>query len=103
MNSHVAWNDIRTEHVARAGGEDAVEAGKREGLAAVIGHRLAEVRRARGLTEGLTPGRARSRTGPAHAPTPAPAQLAGARTNLGPPDAGIPDRKRATPLLMTTL
>ena len=51
MNSHVAWTDIRAEHVARAGGEEAVEAGKREMLAEVIGHRLAEVRRARGLTQ----------------------------------------------------
>jgi DNA-binding XRE family transcriptional regulator len=64
MSSHVAWNDIRAEHVARAGGEDAVEAGKREMLAEVIGHRLAEVRRARGLTRrqvadrmGVTKGR----------------------------------------------
>ena len=40
MSSHVAWSDIRAEHVARAGGEDAVEAGKREMLAEVIGHRL---------------------------------------------------------------
>ena len=51
MSSHVAWSDIRAEHVARAGGEEAVEAGKREMLAEVIGHRLAEVRRARGLTQ----------------------------------------------------
>ena len=51
MSSHVAWTDIRTEHVARAGGEAAVEAGKREMLAEVLGHRLAEVRRARGLTQ----------------------------------------------------
>jgi DNA-binding XRE family transcriptional regulator len=64
MSSHVAWSDIRAEHVARAGGEDAVEAGKREMLAEVIGHRLAEVRRARGLTQqqvadrmGVTKGR----------------------------------------------
>jgi hypothetical protein len=40
MSSHVAWNDIRVEHVARAGGEDAVEAGKREMLAEVVRHRL---------------------------------------------------------------
>ena len=40
MSSHVAWNDIRVEHVARAGGEDAVEAGKREMLAEVMGHRF---------------------------------------------------------------
>ncbi len=64
MGSHVAWNDIRAEHVARAGGETAVEAGKREMLAEVLGHRLAEVRRARGLTQqqvadrmGVTKGR----------------------------------------------
>lgn len=37
MTSHVAWNDIRTEHVERAGGEAAVEAGKRELLAEVVG------------------------------------------------------------------
>ncbi|MFI0795637.1 hypothetical protein ACH4OY_23595 [Micromonospora rubida] len=35
----------------RAGGEQAVGAGKRELLASVVGHRLAEVRRARGLTQ----------------------------------------------------
>jgi DNA-binding XRE family transcriptional regulator len=64
MTSHVACNDIRTEHVDRAGGEAAVEAGKRELLAEVIGHRLAEVRRARGMTQqqvadrmGVTKGR----------------------------------------------
>jgi DNA-binding XRE family transcriptional regulator len=51
MTSHAAWNDIRAEHVARAGGEAAVEAGKRELLAEVIGHRLAEIRRTRGLTQ----------------------------------------------------
>ena len=50
MNSFVSWNDIRTEHVERAGGEAAVEAGKRELLAEVIGHRLAEVHRARSMT-----------------------------------------------------
>jgi DNA-binding XRE family transcriptional regulator len=64
MGSHVRWADIRAEHVERAGGEDAVEAGKQELLAEVIGHRLAEVRRARGLTQqqvaermGVTKGR----------------------------------------------
>lgn len=51
MNSFVSWNDIRAEHVERAGGEAAVEAGKRELLAEVIGHRLAEVRRARNMTQ----------------------------------------------------
>jgi len=64
MTNHVPWNDIRTEHVERAGGEATVEAGKRELLAEVIGHRLAEVRRARGMTQqqvadrmGITKGR----------------------------------------------
>ena len=64
MSSYVAWNDIRTEHVERAGGEEAVEAGKHEMLAEVLGHRLAEIRRARGLTQqqvadrmGVTKGR----------------------------------------------
>lgn len=51
MSSHVAWNDIRAEHVARAGGKAAVDAGKREILAEVTGHRLAELRRIRGLTQ----------------------------------------------------
>ncbi|GIH13382.1 helix-turn-helix domain-containing protein [Rugosimonospora africana] len=64
MNSYVRWTDIRADHVERAGGEEAVEAGKQELLAEVIGHRLAEVRRARGLTQqqvadrmGVTKGR----------------------------------------------
>ncbi|HEY2670862.1 MAG TPA: helix-turn-helix transcriptional regulator [Rugosimonospora sp.] len=64
MNSYVRWTDIRAEHVERAGGEEAVEAGKQELLAEVVGHRLAEVRRARGLTQqqvaermGVTKGR----------------------------------------------
>jgi len=43
MSSYVAWTDIRAEHVARVGEEEAAEAGKR-GM-------LAEVRRARGLTQ----------------------------------------------------
>ena len=51
MSSYVAWSDIRAEHVARAGGEETVEAGKRQMLAEVVGHRLAEIRRARGLTQ----------------------------------------------------
>ncbi|MCW3838729.1 helix-turn-helix domain-containing protein [Micromonospora yasonensis] len=64
MSDYSRWQDIRAEHVARAGGEEAVEAGKQELLAEVIGHRLAEVRRARGLTQqqvadrmGVTKGR----------------------------------------------
>jgi DNA-binding XRE family transcriptional regulator len=64
VNTYVRWTDIRVEHVQRAGGEDAVEAGKQELLAEIIGRRLAEVRRARGLTQqqvaermGVTKGR----------------------------------------------
>jgi len=64
MSGHVRWADIRAEHVARAGGEEAVEAGKQDLLSEVIGHRLAEVRKARGLTQqqvadrmGVTKGR----------------------------------------------
>ncbi|WP_229400146.1 helix-turn-helix domain-containing protein [Micromonospora okii] len=63
-SSHMRWKDIRAEHVERAGGEQAVEAGKQELLASVVGHRLAELRRARGLTQqqvadrmGVTKGR----------------------------------------------
>jgi hypothetical protein len=41
MSGHVRWVDIRAEHVARAGGEEAVEAGKQELLAVAMGHRHA--------------------------------------------------------------
>jgi hypothetical protein len=64
MNSYVRWTDIRAAHVEHAGGEQVVEAAKEELLATVVGHRLAEVRRARGLTQqqvadrmGVTKGR----------------------------------------------
>ncbi len=64
MSGYTRWQDIRAEHVARAGGEEAIEAGKQELLHQVLGHRLAEVRRARGLTQqevadrmGVTKGR----------------------------------------------
>ncbi|PRY12815.1 helix-turn-helix domain-containing protein [Pseudosporangium ferrugineum] len=64
MSSYTRWSDIRSEHVERAGGEEAVEAGKQELLATVVGHRLAEIRRTRGLTQqqvaermGVTKGR----------------------------------------------
>jgi hypothetical protein len=51
VSSYTHWTDIQAEHVQRAGGEDAVEAGKQELLAEIVGHRLAEIRRARGLTQ----------------------------------------------------
>lgn len=64
MSNYVRWKDIRADHVTRAGGEEAVEAGKQELFAQVLGHRLAEVRRSRGLTQqqvgermGITKGR----------------------------------------------
>lgn len=64
MNNYTRWSDIRSEHVERAGGEQAVDAGKQELLATVVGHRLAEIRRTRGLTQqqvaermGVTKGR----------------------------------------------
>ena len=64
MSSHAAWRDIRATHIERAGGEASVDAGKRQMIAEVVGHRLAEIRRARGLTQqhvadrmGVTKGR----------------------------------------------
>jgi len=64
MSGYARWSDIRTAHVERAGGEEAVEEGKQQLLATVVGHRLAEVRRSRGLTQqhvadrmGVTKGR----------------------------------------------
>jgi DNA-binding XRE family transcriptional regulator len=64
VSSYVSWKDIRSQQVERAGGEAAVDAGKEEFLSTVIGRRLAEVRRSRGLTQqqvaermGITKGR----------------------------------------------
>ncbi len=64
MTGYARWKDVRAAHVERAGGEAAVEAGKRELLAEVQGHRLAEIRRSRGLSQqqlaermGVTKGR----------------------------------------------
>lgn len=64
MSGSVSWRDIRDQEVERAGGEESVAAGKQELLAEVQGHRLAEIRRARGLTQaqvaermGVTKGR----------------------------------------------
>jgi DNA-binding XRE family transcriptional regulator len=64
MTSYSRWSDIRAEYVERAGGEEAVAAGKQELLAEVTGHRLAEARKRRGLTQlqvaermGVTKGR----------------------------------------------
>jgi DNA-binding XRE family transcriptional regulator len=64
MSSYVRWSDIRAQLVEQVGGEEAVTAGKQELLATVIGHRLAELRKQRGLTQqqvadrmGVTKGR----------------------------------------------
>ena len=64
MSSYVRWSDIRGELVEQVGGEEAVATGKQELLAEVTGHRLAEARRSRGLTQqqvadrmGVTKGR----------------------------------------------
>jgi DNA-binding XRE family transcriptional regulator len=57
MSGYTRWSDIRNTHIERAGGEREVEAGKQELLATVVGHRLAEVRRARGLTQQQVAGR----------------------------------------------
>jgi DNA-binding XRE family transcriptional regulator len=64
VKGYTRWQDVRAEFVERAGGEEAVAAGKQELLAAVLGHRLAEIRRSRGLSQaqvaermGVTKGR----------------------------------------------
>lgn len=53
MNGYTRWSEIRGEHVDRAGGEEAVAAGRQELMAQVIGRRLAELRRSRGLTQAM--------------------------------------------------
>lgn len=64
MNGYVDWNDIREEHVERAGGEAAVAKRTQDLLLANRGARLAEIRRSRNLTQkevaehmGVTKGR----------------------------------------------
>lgn len=64
MTGYRRWQDVRAAHVERAGGEEAVRAGKEELLAPVRGRRLAEIRRSRGFTQqdiaermGVTKGR----------------------------------------------
>jgi DNA-binding XRE family transcriptional regulator len=64
MKDYVEWSDIRGKAIERAGGEVVFEEGKRQILAEAQGFRLAEARRARGLTQqqiadrmGVTKGR----------------------------------------------
>lgn len=61
--SHVRWSDIRGKHIDAIGATD-VERGKAHLLARVRAHRLADMRRRRGLTQrdvaramGVTVGR----------------------------------------------
>jgi len=54
MSGYVSWRDIRDREVVRAGGEEIIAAGKQELLSEVQGHRLAEIRRSRGLTQAET-------------------------------------------------
>jgi DNA-binding transcriptional regulator YiaG len=61
--SYLRWSEIRDRHVAAAGAED-VEARKNRLLTQVRAHRLAEIRKRRGLTQrdvaavmGVTVGR----------------------------------------------
>lgn len=62
--SRTRWSDIRDEHVDAAGGPEEVAAGKARLLTQVRAHRLAEIRKRRGLTQrevaaamGVTVGR----------------------------------------------
>lgn len=61
--SHTRWSDIRDKHIDAIGAEQ-VEAGKNRLLGQVRAHRLAEIRKRRGLTQrevaaamGVTVGR----------------------------------------------
>jgi DNA-binding transcriptional regulator YiaG len=61
--SHTRWSDIRAKHIDAIGAEQ-VEAGKNRLLSQVRAHRLAEIRKRRGLTQrevaaamGVTVGR----------------------------------------------
>ena len=47
MTGYTRWKDVRAAHVERAGGEEAVEAGKAELLAAAEGQDPSGVARAR--------------------------------------------------------
>jgi len=64
VTGYVDWEDIRGKCVEEAGGEATFEAGKQELLMTVVGHRLGELRKARGFTQrevanrmGVTKGR----------------------------------------------
>jgi DNA-binding XRE family transcriptional regulator len=51
MSGFHKWRDIRGDIVARAGGEEALAQASRRNQAYIDGHRLAERRKAHGLTQ----------------------------------------------------
>jgi DNA-binding XRE family transcriptional regulator len=51
MSGYVRWSDVRAAYVEQVGGEEAVQARKQALRATLVGQRLAELRRARGLTQ----------------------------------------------------
>ncbi|MEC3958882.1 hypothetical protein VMT65_38015 [Nocardia sp. CDC153] len=51
MSEYSRWREIRGEFVERAGGEEAVAAGKEELLADMVGQRLDEARSSRRMTQ----------------------------------------------------
>ncbi|WP_230418642.1 helix-turn-helix domain-containing protein [Catenulispora pinistramenti] len=64
MANHVKWSDIRAEFIERAGGEEVAAERRAKLRAEMMGYRLAELRKARGMTQqqvadsmGVTKGR----------------------------------------------
>ena len=51
MTNFPRWQDVRDDIVAGAGGEEAVTGARRRNQACIDGHRLAERRKALGLTQ----------------------------------------------------
>lgn len=51
MSNYPKWNDVRDDLVAQAGGEEQVAKARTRNQAVIDGHRLAERRKALGLTQ----------------------------------------------------
>lgn len=51
MSNYPTWNDVRADLVARAGGEEKVAHARDHNQAVIDGHRLAERRKALGMTQ----------------------------------------------------
>ncbi|ROO86180.1 helix-turn-helix protein [Actinocorallia herbida] len=51
MSGNSPWNDLGAGRAEGVSGEAALAEGRREPLPEALGHRLAEIRRARGLTQ----------------------------------------------------